>query len=457
MRDREKLVRRICLGVICFLALYCGCLVFSRYTGTEIVWAQWIQQKIVEGCLSVSQPVLGKVPEQEQTNITWQDGILNLVGAVLDWPVVEEPDAESDKTGYTGDTSAGAGNDITRAQSMEESIADLKQEEEETREEVPKETQQETAAETVAENSLSPSIPAESEGAVQESGQAAEASATVLPQNTPSLLPVGEGIRQEILQLPAIAGLDTNQMLDYGYLLQKLYVVNSGCNVTEEVLNPQTLLSKDLTITHETEGYEILIYHTHSQEAFADSVPGDVSQTVVGLGDYLTALLQEKGYRVLHHTGIYDMENGVLERDYAYDRALPALEQILAENPSIQVVIDLHRDGVAEDVHLITDVNGEQTARLMFFNGMCRNETGERTDVTNPYREDNLAFSLQSALQLEAYYPGMLRVVYLKQSRYNQHLRSRSMLVEVGAQTNTVAEVYRTIPVLADVLSKVLQ
>ena len=151
------------------------------------------------------------------------------------------------------------------------------------------------------------------------------------------------------------------------------------------------------------------------------------------------------------------MENGVLERDYAYDRALPVLEQILAENPSIQVVIDLHRDGVAEDVHLVADVNGGQTARLMFFNGMCRNETGERTDVTNPYREDNLAFSLQSALQLEAYYPGMLRVVYLKQSRYNQHLRSRSMLVEVGAQTNTVEEVYRTIPVLADVLAKVLQ
>lgn len=490
MRNREKLVRRICLGLILFLTIYSGCLLFSGYTGVDILWVQWLQRQVVQGCLTVCQPVLGAGAQPNETagDFFWQEGALQLVGAALDWPVVLEASDNHGGNTDTGDSLEGAGNDTTRGGDEYNAHEDSSKEDgeegrqpqntwEESREEESNEglIQDESGNGEINEGeSIPESRDIQTESLHSESGQSngneagnlqntgesgtdIEVSVGATPQIQPALLPAGSDIRPEIAQLPAIVGLDMGQMLDFNYLLQKLYVVNSGCCVTEEVLNPRTLLSKNLTITHETEGYEILVYHTHSQEAFADSVPGDISHTVVGLGDYLTARLQEKGYKVLHHTGVYDMENGVLERDYAYDRALPVLEQILAENPSIQVVIDLHRDGVAEDVHLVADVNGEQTARLMFFNGMCRNETGERTDVTNPYREDNLAFSLQSALQLEAYYPGMLRVVYLKQSRYNQHLRSRSMLVEVGAQTNTVEEVYRTIPVLADVLAKVLQ
>ncbi len=455
------------MGLILFLMIYSGCLLFSGCTGVEIPWVQWLQRQVVQGCLMVCQPVLnaGAEPDETGMNFAWPEGALQLVGAALDWPVVLEAGDGHGGNDYTGNTLDGAGNDTTREE--EETGTLMESSEEEGEENLHSESIQNSEGSqegenTIPDQSASEELPSadpisESVQNTEDPGTDAAVSAAVTPQVQTALLPAGNEIRGEILQLPAIAGLDKSQMLDFQYLLQKLYVVNSGCSVTEEVLNPRTLLSKNLTITHEAEGYEILVYHTHSQEAFADSAAGDISHTVVGLGDYLTTLLQEKGYRVLHHTGIYDMENGVLERDYAYDRALPVLEQILAENPSIQAVIDLHRDGVAEDVHLVADVNGEPTARLMFFNGMCRNETGERTDVTNPYREDNLAFSLQSALQLEAYYPGMLRVVYLKQSRYNQHLRSRSMLVEVGAQTNTVAEAYRTIPVLADILEKVLQ
>ncbi len=472
VRNREKLVRRTCLGLILCLTIYSGCLLFSRCTGIRIPWIQWLQQQVVQGCLTVCQPVLGTDiwMGDHAESPSWQDGALQLVGAALDWPVVlESLDNHEGKTDI-GDTLQGAGNDATRGASEAGENSEWWENREKS--EIDNQTleengeSEENRAENVYKSGEIEQNQTESKkqsgGKEQNSKEGVSeretATATVsTPQIHPALLPAGSEIRPEIAQLPAIAGLDMSQLLNFHYLIPKLYVVNGGCSVTEEVLNPGLLLSKNLTITHETEGYEILIYHTHSQEAFADSVPGDVSHTVVGLGAYLTTLLQEKGYKVLHHTGIFDMENGVLERDYAYHRALPVLEQILAENPSIQVVIDLHRDGVAEDVHLIADVNGEQTARLMFFNGMCRDEAGERMDVTNPYREDNLAFSLQSALQLEAHYPGMLRVVYLKQSRYNQHLRSRSMLVEVGAQTNTVDEVYRTIPVLADVLGKVLQ
>ena len=84
-------------------------------------------------------------------------------------------------------------------------------------------------------------------------------------------------------------------------------------------------------------------------------------------------------------------------------------------------------------------------------------QVGERTDITNPYREDNLAFSLQMALAAEAKYPDLTRVIYLKTNRYNQHLRSRSALVEVGAQTNTVDEAYNAMPILADLIHQVIQ
>lgn len=250
-------------------------------------------------------------------------------------------------------------------------------------------------------------------------------------------------------------GYSFDQMTDYSYLMKNLYVVSAGTSITENELNPSRLLSMDLGV-EKTGGYQILIYHTHSQEAYADSVPGDISQTVVGMGELLAECLEGYGYSVLHHTGIYDMTDGELDRDPAYTKALPVISSILEAHPEIQVVIDLHRDGVKEDVHLVTEVNGRQTARIMYFNGLCRDEAGERSDITNPYREENLAMSLQLALTTIADYPGLTRCIYLRSSRYNLHLRGKSALIEVGAQTNTVEEVRNAVPVLADVLNQVL-
>lgn len=68
---------------------------------------------------------------------------------------------------------------------------------------------------------------------------------------------------------------------------------------------------------------------------------------------------------MLHDKGQYDLPS----RDSAYSKAEPAITQILKDNPSIQVVIDLHRDGVAEGTRLVSQVNGKDTAKIMFFNG----------------------------------------------------------------------------------------
>ena len=194
--------------------------------------------------------------------------------------------------------------------------------------------------------------------------------------------------------------------------------------------------------------------HTHSQEAFVDSVPGDPSTSIVGAGEKLAKLLSEEyGFKVLHHTGEYDVES----RDYAYTNSLPALEEILAQNPDIEVIIDLHRDAVREEQKLVMDLGGRPTARFMFFNGLSYiRKKGEISYLENEYIQDNLAFSFQAQVAANEYYPGIARKIYLKAYRYNLHLRPRSMLIELGAQTNTVEEIMNACEPLAHIISIVL-
>ena len=247
------------------------------------------------------------------------------------------------------------------------------------------------------------------------------------------------------------------KLKDFDYLMGHFYTVDSSTSVDPEQLNAQTLLGKDLTIDQSGEGPKVLIYHTHSQEAFADSRKGEESDTIVGVGEYLAQLLNET-YQIptLHHKGVYDLIDGKLDRSRAYELALPEVEKILKENPSIEVVIDLHRDGVGDSTHLVEEVNGKSTAQIMFFNGMSRTKAnGPIEYLKNPYIEDNLAFSLQMQLAAQKY-PGFTRRIYLKSYRYNMHVTPKTLLVEAGAQTNTVEEMRNAMEILAETLDTVL-
>ena len=249
--------------------------------------------------------------------------------------------------------------------------------------------------------------------------------------------------------------IDRTQLADYETLVRNFYAIDANTMAGSDQLSVEKLLGMDMTLPQEGDGPQILIYHTHSQEAFADSVPGDVNTGIVGVGECLTKILTEQyGYRVLHNTGQYDVET----RDNAYSRALPAVEQILAENPSIQVILDLHRDEVAEETRLVTDIQGRPTARFMFFNGLSRTrKTGDIDYLANENQEANLAFSFQMQLKAAEYYPGLTRRIYLKGYRYNMHLRPRTLLVELGAQNNTVEEAINACDPLAHILDMVLK
>ena len=248
--------------------------------------------------------------------------------------------------------------------------------------------------------------------------------------------------------------INRKKLQDFDYLRQTFYQVDNTTTIGPDQLDVQKLLKPDLTIDRTVDGPQILIYHTHSQEGYADSKPKDPKTSVVGVGDYLTKLLEEEGFSVLHHKGEYD----VGDRDHAYSNAAPAIPKLLNDHPSIQVVIDLHRDGVGENTRLVTTQNGKKMAKIMFFNGLSRTTaSGDIPYLKNPYIEDNLAFSFQMQLAAEEYYPDLTRRIYLKGYRFNMHFCPKSMLVEVGAQTNTFEEAKNSMEPLADLLAKVLK
>lgn len=265
---------------------------------------------------------------------------------------------------------------------------------------------------------------------------------------------------EEAFTLPAQqVQLSMEKLQNFDYLLNNFFVLDPSTTINQEELNIDSLMGKDLTLKQDNSAPQILIYHSHSQEGFADSQDGDPSTSVLAVGDYLEQILTEQyGYQVIHLKDTFDIVDGQIDRSAAYDYALEKVEQVLEENPTIEVVIDLHRDGVPEDVHLATEINGKSTAQIMFFNGLSKSKTNGPIDyLYNPYISDNLAFSFRLEYEAAQYYPDLTRCVYLKCYRYNLHVRPKSLLLEVGAQTNTFQEAKNAMEPFAVILNKVLK
>lgn len=253
--------------------------------------------------------------------------------------------------------------------------------------------------------------------------------------------------------------LSPAKLADFDYVMNQFFILDSNTETNAQQISGTRFLGEDLSIKQDSKVPQILIYHTHSQETFVDSREGKEEDTIVGVGNYLTDLLEEKySYQVIHVTDAFDMMGGTLDRSKAYDYARTSIEKVLEENPTVEVVIDLHRDGVPDDRRLVTEVNGKSTAQLLFYNGLSYTvNQGAVSYLPNPYIEENLAFSFQLEYQAAQYYPELYRGIYLAGLRYNLHLKPRALLLEAGAQTNTVEEVRNAMEPFADILNRVLK
>lgn len=269
---------------------------------------------------------------------------------------------------------------------------------------------------------------------------------------------IGEEVPETVQASSPMIDTSIEKLKDFDYLMANFYTVDSSTSIDANQLNAEKLLNKDMKINTETDGPKVLIYHTHSQEAFQDSRAGETSDTIMGMGAYLAQILNDTyGINTIHHEGVYDLINGNLDRSKAYQLAEPEIQKVLKDNPSIEVVIDLHRDGVGASTHLVTEINGKPTAKIMFFNGLSRTRAnGDIAYLANPYIEDNLAFSLQMQKAATEMFPDFTRRIYLKSYRYNMHLKPKTLLIEAGAQTNTVEEMRNAMTLLAKTLDSVL-
>lgn len=264
-----------------------------------------------------------------------------------------------------------------------------------------------------------------------------------------------ELVGETITIKPNNSGIIMEKLADYDYLMGTFYSVHPTTTAGRDLMDAGRFLSMDFSLEKTPNQPQILIYHTHTTEEFSD-YPKNPDATIVGVGTYLTELLRAKGYNVIHDTTVYDFRDGKLDRSQAYTYALDGITGILQKYPSIEVVLDIHRDGVGKNTRLVTKVDEKTTAQIMFFNGISQTPEGPIEYLPNPNREANLGFSFQLQLAASNRFPGLTRKIYLKGLRYNLHVRARSALIEVGAQTNTYEEARNAMEPLAELLDTVL-
>ena len=194
-----------------------------------------------------------------------------------------------------------------------------------------------------------------------------------------------------------------------------------------------------------SEGPQILIMHTHTTEAYTmagDDVytesdtarTTDESFNMIRVGEEMKAVFESMGFSVLHDKTLYDYPgyNG------SYGRSLTGIQALLAEYPSISVVLDVHRDAlIAQDgtvYKAVTEVDGTPTAQVMLVVGS--NDGG----LTHPDWQENLALAAKIQLAMRGIDPTLCRPINLRSQRFNQHLTPCSLLVEVGTSGNTLQE-----------------
>ena len=230
---------------------------------------------------------------------------------------------------------------------------------------------------------------------------------------------------------------------------------NHSINIAEELSRrPDINIKKDGSP-------QVLIVHTHTCESYMDADLGyyyedyyprtdDPNHNVTRVGAAIAEKLEAAGIGVIHDTTIHDTTYSG-----SYDRSIATIEKHLKESPSIQVVLDIHRDALEgsnnSKIKPTFVANGKKAAQIMIISG-CEDDDS----FSFPDWEYNLRFALRLQQSAENLYPGMTRPLYFSHTRYNMHLTRGSLLIEVGTDANTLDEAVYSGSLLGDVLIDVL-
>ena len=224
----------------------------------------------------------------------------------------------------------------------------------------------------------------------------------------------------------------------------------------------EALLARPTAMDLTVQGPKILIIHSHSTEAYTqddgliyDEIPSyrtlDESRNVIAVGKVLAARLQELGLAVIHDTGVYDYP----DYNTSYYNSLQSITAWKEKYPSIQMVLDIHRDAVEDEdgdaVALLGQYQGQSLARLMLVVGT------DEGGLTHPNWQENLANALKLQSVLQGQYPALCRKVDLRTERFNQHATPGSLLIEVGTNGNTLTQAKASAKLLADAIADTLR
>ncbi len=199
----------------------------------------------------------------------------------------------------------------------------------------------------------------------------------------------------------------------------------------------------------------VLIYHTHTHEAYTQVAEdpyietetwrtADPSYSVVRVGEALSELLRQQGIEVVHD--LTDHEPPKLSTAYA--RSLETLQSY--EGETFDLYIDLHRDAYNSSLLKCIRYNGHELPQLMVLIG-----NGGDYEVKPDY-EENLRFAVRLTDAVNEQVSDLCRSVMVKNGRYNQHVGTPAILIEVGHNENTLSQALSSMPYLSEAIRKCL-
>ena len=227
-------------------------------------------------------------------------------------------------------------------------------------------------------------------------------------------------------------------------------------NETGYTPDVEACLNQSLSFSCEKGKPSVLIMHTHTSEAYAESEGArtkDASQNVVRIGAVLADKLGQNGILAVHDT----TQNDSPSYNGSYTKAMANISRQLKAHPSIQIVLDVHRDyaeqntdGEAIQLKPVTEIDGKSVAQVMLVVGT------DGLGLSHPAWQENLAFAVRLQKELQKISPTIARPINLRRERFNQHLTRGSLIVEVGTAGNTLAESERAAEYIGMALSVLL-
>lgn len=252
-------------------------------------------------------------------------------------------------------------------------------------------------------------------------------------------------------ELP-IRGIDSSQNKSMG--IENILVKNE----TQYSVNTKEMLKEKLGINISGSGPKVLILHTHGSESYTEEgkdfyIEGagdrntDTRFNVVYVGDKMTEIFEKAGIEVIHDRTMHDQPsyNG------SYASSLKSAERYIEEYPSIQIVLDIHRDAIVygdgTKAKTVTEIDGKQTAQLMFVIGT------DAGGLTHDNWRENLKFAVKLQNEINKKYPSLMRGINLRRERFNGHTTKGSIIIEVGTSGNTLNEAVNGASLCAEVIS----